>query len=102
VRVPVDYRHPDGATFGIKVVELHDRRNRHPAGPLVVNNGGPGLSGINYVVGSAANLRDPVKRFDVLSFDPRGVGSPNPVQCYTAAQEDASLAVELDVGTAQG
>lgn len=63
------------------------------AGPLVVNPGGPGGSGIEYVVGVWKRLRHSVdspslddpngKFYDILSFDPRGVGfsSPN-VNCF--------------------
>lgn len=64
------------------------------AGPLIVNPGGPGGSGIEYVVGAWERLRHSVdslslddpdaKFFDIMSFDPRGVGftAPN-VNCFT-------------------
>lgn len=63
------------------------------AGPLIVNPGGPGGSGIEYVVGAGDRIRHSVdslslddpngKFFDVMSFDPRGVGftAPN-VNCF--------------------
>lgn len=63
------------------------------AGPLIVNPGGPGGSGIEYVVGAGERLRHSVdsvslddpngKFFDIMSFDPRGVGftAPN-VNCF--------------------
>ena len=63
------------------------------AGPLIVNPGGPGGSGIEYVVGAGDRLRHSVdslslddpdgKFFDVISFDPRGVGFTTPnVNCF--------------------
>lgn len=64
------------------------------AGALIVNPGGPGGSGIEYVVGAWKMLRHSVdsldsddpngQYFDILSFDPRGVGFSTPnVHCFT-------------------
>lgn len=63
------------------------------AGPVIVNPGGPGGSGIEYVVGAGERLRHSVdsptiddphgKYFDIMSFDPRGVGFTTPnVHCF--------------------
>ena len=72
------------------VVPITDPRY---AGPLIVNPGGPGGSGIEYVVGAGEMIRHSVdslslddqngKFFDIMSFDPRGVGftAPN-VKCF--------------------
>lgn len=63
------------------------------SGAVIVNPGGPGGSGIEYVVGAGERLRHSVdspsiddpqgKFFDIMSFDPRGVGFTTPnVQCF--------------------
>jgi pimeloyl-ACP methyl ester carboxylesterase len=82
VGVPVDYRHPGARTIGIA---LERRQARVPArriGSLVINPGGPGDSGIDDL---SAELRvltpGLLDRFDIVSFDPRGVARSAPVHC---------------------
>jgi pimeloyl-ACP methyl ester carboxylesterase len=93
LNVPVDYSQPDGATVGIAVA-------RHPAtdpsqrrGSLVINFGGPGDAGTStlrdFVPEVPAEIRS---QFDLVSFDPRGVGASRPVRCVTDAQSDALAA----------
>ncbi len=87
--VPLDYAQPTGTKIGIAVIRL-PAPTKDRIGSVVINPGGPGGSGISYELGVASviqkNLGD---RFDVVSFDPRGVGASNPIRCLTAAQEDA-------------
>ncbi len=82
VTVPLDYTHPGGTTIQIAVA-------RHPAelpaqriGSLVINPGGPGASGIDDLPNELRAL-DPavLDRFDIVSFDPRGVDRSSPVRC---------------------
>ena len=66
---------------------------RHPAespaeriGSLVVNYGGPGESGVDYLRATWSRLPPEVRaRFDVVSFDPRGTGASRPVDCVDDA-----------------
>ncbi len=82
VTVPLDYEHPEGPTLLIAVA-------RHPAevpaeriGSLVINPGGPGGSGIDDLPNELSVLTAGVlARFDVVSFDPRGVERSSPVTC---------------------
>ncbi len=82
VTVPLDYNHPGGPTIQIAVA-------RHPAeipseriGSLVINPGGPGGSGINDLPNELSALAPEVlDRFDIVSFDPRGVDRSSPVTC---------------------
>jgi pimeloyl-ACP methyl ester carboxylesterase len=84
VTVPLDYRHPGGPTIQIAVI-------RHPAedpseriGSLVINPGGPGGSGIDDLPNELPVLGPQVvDRFDIVSFDPRGVERSSPVRCTT-------------------
>ena len=84
VTVPLDYARPDGATIQIAVA-------RHPAeipseriGSIVINPGGPGGSGIDDLPNELSVLTSGLlDRFDIVSFDPRGVQRSSPVTCST-------------------
>ena len=90
--VPIDYDKPDGDTATIALIRFPATGTK--IGSLVINPGGPGESGI----GAAADLLDSLppnvrKQFDLVGFDPRGVGSSTPaVRCNTDAQNDADRA----------
>jgi len=75
--VPLDYDEPGGEQVDLAVVRRPATGER--IGSLVVNPGGPGASGIRYVRrGAVDRLRD---SFDVVSWDPRGVGESRPLDC---------------------
>ena len=58
-------------------------------GSLIVNPGGPGASAVEYLQAAYQDLPEPVRqRFDVVAFDPRGVGSSAPVRCSTTDELD--------------
>jgi pimeloyl-ACP methyl ester carboxylesterase len=87
--VPVNYEQPTGATLSIGVVRVHydDQTNR--IGSLIVNPGGPGASGIFLAVGLAGSLADTVlQHFDLVGFDPRGVGLSAPITCLSNSDKD--------------
>ncbi|MDT8912646.1 alpha/beta fold hydrolase [Amycolatopsis sp. PS_44_ISF1] len=89
-RVPVDH---DDATLGTIDIALLKRAAKEPAkriGSLFLNPGGPGGSGLRMPIAGAGYFQPPVlDRFDLIGFDPRGVGASNPLRCFTTA-EDAS------------
>jgi pimeloyl-ACP methyl ester carboxylesterase len=80
--VPLDATDVAGPTLPIAVVRYPARDPRHRIGSLVVNPGGPGESGVDFLQAAIDSfpptLRD---RFDLVSFDPRGVGASAPVRC---------------------
>ncbi len=80
--VPLDPAAPAGATIDVAVIRKRARDPRHRIGSLVFNPGGPGAPGVSFLTGIAstmpAALRD---RFDLVAFDPRGVGRSSPIQC---------------------
>lgn len=82
--VPVDWAHPDGPKLDLAVA----RRKATDPGPgtrvgsMVFGPGGPGDSGVQMVVDNVSRFSPEVRRrFDVVSFDPRGVGDSSPVTC---------------------
>lgn len=78
--VPVDHDDPEGATLDLAVVRLPATDRSKVIGPLLVNPGGPGGSGIDFV---ERNFwpRELTDRFDIVGFDPRGVGASTPLDC---------------------
>ena len=79
--VPLDYAAPAGPRIGI-VVERRPASSPQPIGSLVINPGGPGESGIlNFAKDLALLPAGVLARFDVVAFDPRGVGRSSPVHC---------------------
>jgi pimeloyl-ACP methyl ester carboxylesterase len=84
-QVPLDYRHPDGATTGIAVIRHLATDRTHPAGTLFLNSGGPSAQVESFpsgFTGVPAALRE---RFDIVTFDERGLGQSSPVQCFPDA-----------------
>ncbi|WP_251063534.1 MULTISPECIES: alpha/beta hydrolase [unclassified Streptomyces] len=81
--VPLDWKHPSGPRLEIAVSRVP--ASGSPAerrGVLLVNPGGPGGSGLPYAVTKRAKLPPSVRRsYDVIGFDPRGVGRSAPVDC---------------------
>jgi pimeloyl-ACP methyl ester carboxylesterase len=94
--VPLDYAQPSGQTISLAVVR-RQTTSKNRIGSVVLNPGGPGASGVDYAK-AAAPLVSAVLggAFDVVSFDPRGVGASAPIKCLTATQLDAWVAFEAD------
>ncbi|HOT56655.1 MAG TPA: alpha/beta hydrolase [Ornithinibacter sp.] len=90
--VPLDYAQPQGDTIEVSVIKVPAARESRRIGSLVVNPGGPGGSGVDYaraadfIVGKG--VRD---AYDVVGFDPRGVGRSAPIDCLTDAELDTFL-----------
>jgi pimeloyl-ACP methyl ester carboxylesterase len=92
LQVPLDYANPSGTKIGIAL----DRQVATGAkiGSLLMNPGGPGASGVDELDYLASLLPDSVlSRFDIVSFDPRGVGRSAPVRCETGPQLDQYIHV---------
>lgn len=79
--VPADYGNPGGQTLDLAVSRLPATGPGPRLGSLVVNFGGPGLSGITQLGERATELTALNRRYDLVGFDPRGVGRSAPVDC---------------------
>ncbi|MBO0848827.1 MAG: alpha/beta fold hydrolase [Pseudonocardia sp.] len=104
LQVPLDYSHPDGDTAQIAVLRQKASDPARRIGSMVVNPGGPGASGTSaaIVVSQEVANSELAQRFDLIGFDPRGVGASQPtIKCYTPAERDADrLDVEVDTSPA--
>ena len=87
--VPLDYDKPRAGTTEIALAQDPRHRPGHRIGSVFVNPGGPGGSGVGLVLfGFGEFLRDNLGgRFDVVGFDPRGVGGSDPLHCFDSEDE---------------
>jgi pimeloyl-ACP methyl ester carboxylesterase len=80
LQVPLNYAHPAGRKITLALSEI--LATAPPAqrqGVLLVNPGGPGASGLSFAQEVAAGLSPQVaRRYDIVGFDTRGVGSSKP------------------------
>ena len=98
--VPLDYAQPEGGSIRLAVLRVLAADRGHRVGQLVVNPGGPGASGVDYAAAGAAAFGKEVTRyFDIVGFDPRGVGKSTPLECAGTAQTDEFLAADPDPDT---
>jgi pimeloyl-ACP methyl ester carboxylesterase len=84
--VPLDYSHPSGRTLHIAVIR-QPSSGAHE-GSLIINPGGPGVSGVTFEAEAASAFSQLTDHYDLVSFDPRGVGHSDPIRCLTPAQLD--------------
>jgi pimeloyl-ACP methyl ester carboxylesterase len=99
--VPMDHSDPDG-----EEIELALARSRSTGSPderlgsVVFNPGGPGGSGIEFLASALAGMpAELAGRFDLVSFDPRGVGDSTPVRCLDDETKDEHLEGDLSPDT---
>ncbi|HEX5533858.1 MAG TPA: alpha/beta fold hydrolase, partial [Actinomycetales bacterium] len=98
VTVPLDWQDPEGKTLQLAVVRLPATKRGDRLGAVVLNPGGPGASGVQYVgeYGQYVTTKQLRSRYDVVGFDPRGVGASDPVDCLPDQQLDQYLAEDAD------
>jgi len=92
VFAPLDWNNRAGERITLSLVK-QPARNGKPQGTIFVNPGGPGASGVEFISESidgavGSDLQD---AFDIIGWDPRGVGQSTPVRCLTDAEMDRVL-----------
>lgn len=99
LEVPLDYRDPDGKQLEIAISRLASEKPSQRRGVLLTNPGGPGIAGLDYPALLAAKglpiqglPQEVLDSYDVIGFDPRGVGRSAPMTCeLTQEQQDRGL-----------
>lgn len=95
MQVPLDETRPEAGTVDLALTRLRTAQPDRRIGSLVVNPGGPGASAVGYLQAAWTLIPEPVRaRFDLVAFDPRGVGRTAPIRCATTAELDAYFAVD--------
>ena len=81
--VPIDYARPTGQHLDLAVSRIRTAKPGLRRGVLVLIPGGPGSPGVNRPSAYVGKLPQAVlDRYDLVSFDPRGVGASTPVSCH--------------------
>ncbi|MET8812262.1 alpha/beta hydrolase [Streptomyces sp. NPDC004549] len=89
MRAPLDWAKPKGDTIGIALIRAKaSGPAKERIGSLVFNFGGPGGSGVTTLPAFGEDYAALRTRYDLVSFDPRGVGRSDPVKCESNAQLD--------------
>ncbi|MGW1750201.1 alpha/beta hydrolase [Streptomyces sp. NPDC002092] len=90
MQAPLDWAKPKGDTIGIALIRAKTSGDSSKRiGSLVFNFGGPGGSGVTTLPAFGQDYAKLRTRYDLVSFDPRGVGSSAPVKCENDQQLDA-------------
>jgi len=79
--VPLDYRAPAAGTIDLSLIRVRAGDPERRLGSVVTNPGGPGGSGVDFVRGGFRLSGDAGDRFDLVGFDPRGVGESTAIGC---------------------
>jgi pimeloyl-ACP methyl ester carboxylesterase len=97
--VPLDYAKPDGPTIDLALTRLPASDPVRRIGPLVLNFGGPGGPAVSTVheLGPIMFSEEMRARFDLVGFDPRGVGASAPIDCQVDL--DAYYAIDTSPDT---
>ncbi|MFD5703368.1 alpha/beta hydrolase [Streptomyces lasiicapitis] len=92
VTVPLDYAKPGRGTLGLAMMKIKASGDKR--GSLLVNFGGPGGAGVAGLAGAKKDFGYVGKGYDVVGFDPRGVGLSDPVSCGGEPEEDPEAAAD--------
>ena len=102
VKVPLDYKKPGGKAITVAMAKLPAKGGK-PIGSLFINPGGPGGSGIAMLsLVELAFSKDVIDKYDIIGFDPRGVGSSTPVDCIDNRELGKILDSDIDTSTEAG
>lgn len=102
VVVPLDYADPEGTTIELALAR-HRASGGEALGSLLMNPGGPGASGVDFLAQATSMVSEDVQRqLDLVSFDPRGVQRSSPVACLDGPELDRVTAYDPDYSTDAG
>ncbi|MEU5697663.1 alpha/beta hydrolase [Streptomyces aurantiacus] len=85
VTVPLDYANPADGTLDLAMARF--RATGKSRGSVLLNFGGPGGPGVSELSGGGKDFMGLTNGYDVVTFDPRGVGRSSPVSCGDSTDE---------------
>ncbi|MFC8090437.1 alpha/beta hydrolase [Streptomyces sp. NPDC057301] len=91
IKVPLDYNRPSGKKLDLAISRLKTSTEQERRGVLLLNPGGPGGPGVDMPQFMASELPKSVKaKYDLVGFDPRGIGQSSPVSCGLTPEQSNS------------
>ena len=100
LKVPLDYADAGGREISLALLKVPATSKKRRIGSLVVNPGGPGGSGVDYAASATSRFGPEIlAAFDVVGFDPRGVGTSTPLECVGDKKLDELIASDPDPDT---
>ncbi|ELS56251.1 alpha/beta hydrolase [Streptomyces viridochromogenes] len=99
LKAPLDWAKPDGETIDLALIRSETKGDDR-IGSLLFNFGGPGSSGVSTLPWYASSASELAERYDLVSWDPRGVGGSEGVRCRSDKEIQASESVDITPDTA--
>jgi pimeloyl-ACP methyl ester carboxylesterase len=97
--VPLNYSDPASKPITIEMLKAPATNPNKRRGAIVVNPGGPGGSGVDFARNASGTVSSAImSEYDIVGFDPRGVGKSTPIDCLDGPQTDTLVAT---LGTPQ-
>lgn len=92
IRVPLDYKRPTGKTIKLAISRMKTSVPGKRHGVMLFNPGGPGRKGLDLPVTMQDKMPKKVReQYDLIGFDPRGVGRSSPLTCgLTTAEQNST------------
>nr|WP_194241642.1 alpha/beta hydrolase [Galbitalea soli] len=99
-KAPLDWSNPSGASIKLALIR-QQATSGHSLGSLLVNPGGPGASGYDFVRDSISYATSSTlqKNYDIVGFDPRGVNHSSAIKCYQSPKVLDSFLYDIPAGT---
>ena len=96
-RVPLDHDRPNGEMTEIALARIRAPDQANRKGSVFLNFGGPGGPAVSVVRSGAVQGLSALlnNRFDVIGFDPRGIGESTPLQCWDSEEQRAAYLAGL-------
>ncbi|WP_369172235.1 alpha/beta hydrolase [Streptomyces sp. R28] len=98
LEAPLDWTKPQGRTIDLALIRTKASGDDR-IGSLLLNFGGPGSSGVSTLPWYASSTSELAKRYDLVSWDPRGVGASEGVRCRSDKEIQASESVDITPDT---
>lgn len=94
LQVPLDYSRSQGRTISLALIRKPATSAANRIGAVVLNPGGPGESGVQFLRSDVQSMANLNHRFDLVAWDPRGVAGSTPVTCVDGPQLDSYLSID--------
>ncbi|KAJ7663008.1 TAP-like protein-domain-containing protein [Mycena rosella] len=95
LKVPLDYSNPDAASAAIAMIRIHSivpHNSTNYRGPVLINPGGPGGSGVDMITRRGSQISTIVgPEFDIIGFDPRGIGRSTPRASFFESRSEREI-----------